>query len=77
LRLLHGSLGDIDAEHGIGAGLSTGEAGLRLRYEIRRELAPYLGVVWQRKFFGTADRARAAGDKSGGWRLAAGLRIWL
>lgn len=64
-------------ERGIGAGLSTGEAGLRLRYEIRRELAPYLGVIWQRKFFGTADHARAAGDRIGGWRLAAGLRIWL
>ena len=63
-------------DRGIGAGLSTMETGLRLRYEIRREVAPYVGLVWQRKFFGTADLARAAGDETGGWRAAAGLRMW-
>lgn len=63
-------------ERGIGAGLSTLETGIRLRYEIRRELAPYLGLLWQRKFFGTADHARAAGDSVGGWRAAMGLRLW-
>ena len=63
-------------ERGIGAGLSTVEAGLRLRYEIRRELAPYVGLMWQRKFFGTADFARTAGDGIGGWRAATGLRLW-
>ena len=63
-------------ERGIGAGLSTVETGLRLRYEIRRELAPYVGLVWQRKFYGTADFARAAGDRIGGWRAATGLRMW-
>lgn len=63
-------------DRGIGAGLSTVETGLRLRYEIRRELAPYVGLVWQRKFFGSADFARAAGDETGGWRAAAGLRMW-
>lgn len=36
-------------ERRLGAGLSTVETGLRLRYEIRRELARYLGLVWQRK----------------------------
>ncbi len=63
-------------ERGIGAGLSTLETGLRLRYEIRREVAPYLGLVWHRKFFGTADQARATGDSVGGWRAAMGLRLW-
>lgn len=63
-------------ERGIGAGLSSVETGLRLRYELRREVAPYVGLVWQRKFFGTADFARAAGDEAGGWRAAAGLRMW-
>ena len=40
--------GRADRERLIGTGLSTGELGLRLRYEFRRELAPYVGVVWTR-----------------------------
>jgi copper resistance protein B len=66
-----------DRDRGLGAGLNTVDAGVRLRYEIRRELAPYVGVTWQRRFFGTADAARAAGEPSGGARLAVGLRFWL
>jgi copper resistance protein B len=65
-----------DRERLIGTGLSTGELGLRLRYEFRREFAPYVGVVWTRKFFGTADQARAAGEDVAGTRLAVGLRTW-
>lgn len=68
--------GKADAEHRMGAGLSTADAGLRLRYEIRRELAPYVGVVWNRKFFGTADLARAAGAKTESVRVVGGLRFW-
>ena len=52
------------------------EPGVRLRYEVRREFAPYVGVVWTRKFFGTADQARAAGEDVAGTRLAVGLRTW-
>jgi len=63
-------------ERGLGAGLSSSEAGLRLRYEVRRELAPYVGVVWHRQFGGTADFSRAAGEDVGGWRLAGGIRTW-
>jgi copper resistance protein B len=66
-----------DEERGIDTGLSTGELGLRLRYEFRREFAPYLGVVWTRKFFGTADYAAAAGEPTSGARLAAGVRFWM
>jgi len=65
-----------DPERHIDAGLSTGELGLRLRYEFRREFAPYVGVTWNRKFFGTADFARAAGEDTGGARLAIGVRTW-
>lgn len=68
--------GKTDPDRGIGAGLSTGEVGFRVRYEIRRELAPYAGVVWHRKLFGTADFARAAGSDVGGWHFVAGLRTW-
>ena len=56
--------------------MSTIEAGLRVRYEIRREFAPYVGVTWSRKFFGTADLASAAGEEVSDARLAVGLRLW-
>jgi copper resistance protein B len=69
--------GKDDPARGIGAGLSTMDVGLRLRYEIRRELAPYAGVTWHRTFFGTADQAEAAGQPAGGARAVVGLRFWL
>jgi copper resistance protein B len=68
--------GKDDPDRGIGAGLSTGEVGFRVRYEIKRELAPYAGVVWHRKLFGTGDFARAEGEDAGGWHIVAGLRFW-
>ena len=61
---------------GLGAGLSSAEAGLRLRYEIRREVAPYVGISWQQAYGGTADVARAAGAEVAGASVVAGLRLW-
>lgn len=63
-------------ENGIGAGLSDAELGLRLRYEITREFAPYVGVTYDRAFGGTARLARRAGDGTGAASLVAGVRIW-
>lgn len=68
--------GRADPERRLGTGLTTGDVGLRLRYEFRREFAPYVGIVWTRKFFGTADLAREAGEEVAGTRLAVGLRTW-
>lgn len=68
--------GKSDPARGIGSGLSSVEAGVRLRYEIRRELAPYVGVTWERSFYGTADHARASGEDVGRTRFAVGLRTW-
>ena len=68
--------GKADPERGVGAGLSSLDTGLRLRYELRREFAPYLGLTWKRTFFGTADLAREAGDDVGHVSLAGGLRLW-
>ena len=68
--------GKSDPERGIGTGLSSGDAGLRVRYELRREFAPYIGVTWNRKFFGTGDFAQAAGEDTGGARVATGVRVW-
>lgn len=64
------------AEAEIGSGLSKAELGLRLRYEITREFAPYIGVSWERKTGRTADFARAAGDDVGGPAFVAGVRLW-
>jgi copper resistance protein B len=68
--------GKNDPARGIGAGLSSLDAGLRLRYEVRREFAPYVGVAWHRALFGTADHARAHGEAPGRARLAVGIRAW-
>ena len=59
-----------------GAGLSTAEAGLRLRYEIRREFAPYVGVSWTRSVGGTADYVRATGDDPAAVSVVGGVRFW-
>jgi len=60
----------------IGAGLSDLELGLRLRYEIRREVAPYVGVNWLKRFGDTADLARAADVDDDEFGLVAGFRLW-
>lgn len=60
----------------IGSGLNNAEIGLRLRYELRREFAPYLGVEWSRNFGKTADYVTAAGGRTEDTALVAGLRIW-
>ena len=59
-----------------GSGLCNGELGLRLRYEIKREFAPYIGVSWDRKVGKTADYARARGADVGGVTFVAGIRAW-
>lgn len=69
--------GKADPARELGAGLGSLETGLRLRYEFRRQFAPYIGLTWDRKFFGTARFAREAGEPIGGARLAAGVRLWL
>jgi copper resistance protein B len=68
--------GKRDLERGIGSGLSELTAGLRLRYEIRREFAPYVGIEWARSYGGTEDLVRAAGDDPREGRVVAGLRFW-
>lgn len=68
--------GKADADRAVGAGLANTAAGLRLRYEIRREFAPYAGIEWAAKYGGTAAFARAAGEARHDTRLVAGLRFW-
>ncbi|ANY19622.1 Copper resistance protein B precursor [Tsuneonella dongtanensis] len=63
-------------ERKVGAGLTKLETGLRLRYEIVREFAPYVGVEYEAKLGETADIARAAGEDAAGWKFLVGLRAW-
>jgi copper resistance protein B len=67
--------GQDDSARGLGAGLSSSEIALRLRYEVKREVAPYVGVVRGRKHGGTADFARLAGEDPDDTRLVAGIRL--
>ncbi len=61
---------------GIGSGVSDIELGLRLRYEIRREFAPYIGVNWERKLGQTADIARRDGEDTDVPSFVTGVRFW-
>ncbi len=68
--------GHNDEDLGVGSGLSDVQAGLRLRYEIRREFAPYIGVNWSRKYGNTADFARSDGEDIDDTQLVIGIRAW-
>lgn len=63
-------------ERGLGWRLRNLEAGLRLRYGIRREIAPYIGVTWSRSFGDTADLVRRSGGGVSSTALVAGVRVW-
>lgn len=67
--------GQSDLTRGHGSGLSSGEAALRLRYEIRREVAPYVGLVHERLWGESADLAQAAGLDPDDTSLIAGIRL--
>lgn len=61
---------------GVGSGLTNFELGARLRYEIRKEFAPYVGVEWSGRNGDTARYARLAGDKPNAVNFVAGIRFW-
>ena len=61
---------------GIGPGLNDIDVGLRLRYEIRREFAPYVGVNFRQQYGDTARYARDGGDDTLQWSFVVGTRIW-
>jgi copper resistance protein B len=68
--------GKSDPKMGVGSGLSSAEAGLRLRYEIKREFAPYIGVNFSKKFAQTADFAKEEGEKTSDTQFVMGIRAW-
>lgn len=60
----------------IGAGLHDFELAGRLRYEVRREFAPYIGLVWQRTFGDSADLRRGGGLPVRDGSFVFGVRAW-
>lgn len=65
-----------DDRFGTGSGVTETDIGLRLRYEIRREIAPYVGVSWQRSYGETARISRQEGEATDTVALVLGLRLW-
>ena len=65
-----------DEARGVGSGLSDAGFGLRLRYEINRQFAPYIGVTWNRAYGNTADLLRDEDEDVSDTRLVAGIRFW-
>ncbi len=64
------------ADFGVGKGLNDVNLGLRVRYELRREYAPYVGVQWVRRFAGTAALARQGGESVSDLVVVGGFRVW-
>ncbi|MCD0246678.1 copper resistance protein B [Xanthomonas melonis] len=65
-----------DDRCGIGTGLEQVEAGVRLRYEFTRKVAPYIGWVHTRRFGDAAQRDAVAGERPRESQFVAGIRLW-
>jgi copper resistance protein B len=63
-------------EYNIGSGINNIELGARLRYEIRREIAPYIGISWSRKTGETADLVVKDGEDIDVTSFVAGIKLW-
>ena len=68
--------GQNNMDLGVGSGLSDLHAGLRLRYEIDRQLAPYIGMTWAKRFGNSAEFAHSAGEKTDELQLLLGISAW-
>ena len=69
-------LGKADPDRGLGSGVTAAEIGIRLRYEVTRQFAPYVGVVYERAYGETADFRRSDGEDVDDTRVVAGVRAW-
>ena len=68
--------GKSDSKMRVGRGLSSAEASLRLRYEVKREFAPYIGVNFSKKFGQTADFSKDEGEETSETQFVMGIRAW-
>lgn len=65
-----------DQEAGIGSGLSDLDISLRLKHELKREFAPYIGINWSKSFGNKADMLKQSGEKTSDTQLALGVEAW-
>ncbi len=65
-----------DPARKIGSGLSDIDTGMRLRYEISRKFAPYIGVAYNGKYGNSASYSRRAGENTSDPRFVFGVRLW-
>ena len=63
-------------EIGVGNGITGLDLGIRLRKELKREFAPYVGVEWQKAFGSTADFIEGDGGDADKITVVAGVRVW-
>lgn len=75
-RVIVSAYGKDDTLNGVGKGLSSVTAGLRLRYEFSRQFAPYLGVEWTSQYGNTAEFNKLANRPSKQTQWVAGIRFW-
>lgn len=68
--------GKADAVNNLGSGVADVTAGLRLRYEVTRQFAPYIGLEWKKLYGSTADMMQSMGDAVSDTQWVAGLRFW-
>jgi copper resistance protein B len=61
---------------GVGAGIDNVEAGVRLRYEVTREFAPYVGIEQSWRLGRSADFARGSGEDPSVTNYVVGVRFW-
>jgi copper resistance protein B len=61
----------------IGSGLSDLDTSVRLRYEISRKFAPYIGFAYSGKYGNSARYSRQAGESTSDPRFVFGVRLWL
>lgn len=65
-----------DRQFGVGSGLSDTELGVRLRYELKREFAPYVGVTWKQSYGQTKRLERAESNETSLVSVVVGVRAW-
>jgi copper resistance protein B len=75
-RVVLSAYGKDDELVGVGKGLSSLTAGVRLRYEFSRQFAPYLGLEWTGQYGNTADFSQLEGRSTRNTQLVAGIRFW-
>lgn len=69
------SLQDVE-EYNIGSGFNSIELGVRLRYEISRKFAPYVGVSWEQNLGDTKNMLEADGEDTSKTAIVVGMKFW-